>query len=142
MKPVHIVLDSNVLVSALRSRKGASFRLLSLIGSNKVALHISVPLVVEYEDVLSREGIGLILGARDVADVLDYLCRVAIKHEVFFLWRPVLPDPRDEMVLEVAVTSQCDYIVTYNKRDFAGAERFGVGVVDAREVLQLIGELP
>ena len=81
------------------------------------------------------------LTRRDIGDILDYLCAAAIKRDVYYLWRPVLRDPDDDMVLELAVTAGCDYIVTYNKNDFKGAERFGIQVVDAREFLQKIGEL-
>jgi len=140
--PLQIVLDTNVLVAALRSRKGASYRLLSLIDSGKFEINLSVPLVIEYEDVLTRLCLELELSKSDMGDLLDYLCRVANRHEVYFLWRPSLKDPKDEMVLELAVTAGCRHIVTYNKRDFAGVEQFGIEVLDAREFLQLIGDLP
>ena len=71
----------------------------------------------------------------------SYLCSVANRHEVYFLWRPSLKDPKDEMVLELVVTAGCHHIVTYNKRDFAGVERFGIAVIDAREFLKTIGEI-
>ena len=63
-------------------------------------------------------------------------------HEIYFLWRPYLPDPQDDMVLELAVNAGCKYIVTYNKRDFRGAETFGIEVVTAKEFLEKIGVLP
>lgn len=77
----------------------------------------------------------------DIADVLDYLCQVAGLHEIHFLWRPRLKDPDDEMILELAVGSSCDYIVTYNKQDFPGVEKFSVELVTAKELLQKIGAL-
>jgi predicted nucleic acid-binding protein len=61
---------------------------------------------------------------------------------VFFLWRPTLPDPADDSVLELAVASGSDFIVTYNKRHFTGTERFGVRAVDAKEFLRIIEEVP
>jgi putative PIN family toxin of toxin-antitoxin system len=137
-----IVLDTNVLIAGLRSRTGASFRLLSLLGTREdFELHLSVPLILEYEQVAKRQAKALGLSHEDIDDVLDYLCSVAVRHEIFFLWRPILRDPRDDMVLELAVSASCRTVVTYNKRDFEGAEKFGIDVETAREFLQRIGEL-
>jgi predicted nucleic acid-binding protein len=82
------------------------------------------------------------LEADDVDDLLNYLCAAANRHQIHFLWRPFLKDPKDEMVLELAVSACCDYIVTYNHRDFLGAETFGVQVIEPAELLRSIGELP
>ena len=137
-----LVLDTNVLIAALRSRTGASFRLLDLLGTREdLELHMSVPLVLEYEQVAKRQAKALGLSHEDIDDVLDYLCSIAVRHEIFFLWRPVLKDPRDDMVLELAVSASCRTIVTYNKRDFEGSEKFGIEVETAKEFLQRIGEL-
>ena len=135
-----IVLDTNVLVSAVRSQRGASYRLLSLVGGEEFEITISVPLVFEYEDALMRI-VPRVLTTSDVQDLLDYLCEVADKRQVFYLWRPVFSDPRDDHVLEAAVAGGCDGIVTFNRRDFAGAEQFGVRVMGPREFLLEIGEL-
>ena len=135
-----IVIDTNVLVSAVRSRRGASFRLLSLVGGKEFEITVSVPLTFEYEDALMRIVPG-ILAASDVRDLLDYLCEVADKRRVFYLWRPVLSDPRDDHVLEAAVAGGCDAIVTFDRRHFAGAERFGVRVMGPKEFLIDVGEL-
>lgn len=121
-----MVLDTNVLVAGLRSRRGASFRLLSEIGRGRFELVVSVPLVLEYEDVLGRQAGALHLDAAERAAVLDFLCLEARHQEVFFLWRPVLQDPADDMVLEVAVAAACERIVTFNLRHFAVAARFGI----------------
>ena len=67
---------------------------------------------------------------------------MANQREVFYLWRPFLKDARDDMVLELAVGAECNFIVTYNKRDFRGVERFGIAVVTPKEFLQKVGELP
>jgi len=141
---LQIVLDTNVLVSALRSRRGTSFLLLSRVGRPDAGfeLNLSVPLVFEYEDVLQRQQRTLGLTASDVADVLDYLCAVARHREIYFLWRPALRDPRDDMVLELAVEAACDFIVTFNARDFVGAERFGVRVITPQGLLRQLGVLP
>lgn len=136
----HIVIDTNVLVSVVRSRRGASFRLLSLVGAKEFEIAVSVPLVLEYEDALMRIVPG-ILAASDVQDLLDYLCEVADKRRVFYLWRPVLSDPRDDHVLEAAVAGGCDAIVTFDRRHFAGAEQFGVRVMGPKEFLIDVGAL-
>ena len=140
--PPSIVLDTNVLISALRSRRGASHLLLSLVGSGRFDVNVSVPLVFEYEDVARRQAPELGLSHADVDDVIDYLCRVGRHHRIHFLWRPVLRDPRDDMVLELAVEAACDAIVTHNVEDFAGAERFGILVLRPGAFLRRIGVIP
>lgn len=136
-----IVLDTNVLVSALRSRTGAAFRLLSIVGTGDFDIAVSVPLVLEYEDALLRCVDQTPLEKEDVDVVLDYLCSVAKQQDIFFLWRPLLRDPKDDLVAEVGVAAGCDAIVTYNRRDFAGVERFGVRVLSPAEFLTEIGAL-
>ena len=137
-----IVLDTNVLISALRSRRGASFRLLSLVGTGRFDIALSVPLVLEYEGVADRMLADLAVSAGDLSDILDYLCSVAIHRPIFFLWRPTLPDPKDDMVLELAVDAGAPVIVTFNLRDFVGVDRFGIRALTPREYLQEIGEIP
>ena len=134
-----IVLDTNVLVAGLRSRQGASHRLLQAIGSGAFDLVLSVPVVLEYEEVLKRMTRSLGLSGSDVDDVLDYLCSVAEPREIHFLWRPLLPDPHDDMVLELAVEARCDSIITFNVRDFAGAESFGIRVLTPPRFLSELG---
>ncbi len=85
---------------------------------------------------------ALPLESADIDDILDYICAVANKREVFFLWRPYLSDPKDDFILELAVEAQCDFVITYNKRDFKGIEKFGIEAATPKEFLQIIGELP
>lgn len=126
---VRVVLDTNVLVAAIRSRRGASFAVLSRVGTGQFEVAVSVPLVLEYEDALLRSRAAANLGERDISDLVDYVCSVAVRQDIFFLWRPQLRDPGDDLVLEIAVASNCDAIVTHNVRDFTGAERFGIRIV-------------
>ncbi len=135
-------MDTNVLIAALRSRRGASYRLLRLIGSDRFDLHLSVPLVLEYEEVARRLITEIPLTEAEIDDIIDYLCQVAIRWEIFYLWRPRLRDPKDDLVLELAVTAGCEFIVTFNQRDFPEASQFGIQVVTPKEFLQKIGELP
>ena len=113
--------------------------MLSLVGTRLFELNVSVPLVFEYEDVAKRQARTLGLTHGDVDDVIDYLCSVAHHRRIYFLWRPVLRDPRDDMVLELAVEAECEYIVTHNVEDFAGADRFGVGILRPGAFLRRIG---
>jgi putative PIN family toxin of toxin-antitoxin system len=124
-----VVLDTSVLVAAVRSRRGASFQLLSRVGTGAFDIAVSVPLVLEYEDALLRHLSASALAIEDVHAVIDYLCSVATRQEIFFLWRPALRDPGDDLVLEVAVAANCEAIVTHNIRDFEGARRFGLRVL-------------
>lgn len=137
-----IVIDTNVLVSALRSRLGAAHRLLLLIDSGRFEFCLCVPLLLEYEDVCKRLVEEINLTEQAIDDILDYVCKKANQVTVFYLWRPVLRDPSDDMVLELAIAAECDAIVTFNKRHFRGAEKFGVHIQTPKEFLTQIGALP
>ena len=96
--------------------------------------------MLEYEDVLSRPEFRV--SPEDVRDVVDYLCTVGNRHRVSFLWRPYLNDPKDDMVLELAGSAGCSYIVTFNERDFRDIEPFGLDAIRPAEFLRVIGDLP
>lgn len=99
-------------------------------------------MVLEYEQSLLRHAEELALAESEVQDFLDYVCAVSEHREIFFLWRPFLSDPEDDLVLEVAVSGACDAIVTYNTRDFAGVEsEFGIEISTPAEFLRKLGEL-
>ena len=122
-------MDTNVLISALRSRNGASFQVLSRVGQGEFDIVLSVPLIIEYDDVAKRQSRALGLRHADIDAVLDYMCHVGELRGIFFLWRPFLKDPLDDMVLEVAFEGDCDFIVTHNVRDFEGIEKFGLSAL-------------
>lgn len=137
------VLDTNVLVLALRSPAGLSAELLrrTLLGQLTVAG--SVPLFMEYEAVLLRpeQLAAAELAPAEILNVLDVLAGVIRPVEIHYLWRPQLRDADDDMVLELAVNAQRLAqpvgIVTFNQRDFLPqAERFGVEVLSPRRVIQ------
>ena len=136
-----VVLDTSVLVAGARSRNGASFQLLSRIGTGAFDIAVSVPLVLEYEDALKRDPPATGLSDEDVQDIIDYMCSVAVRQEIFYLWRPALRDPGDDLVLELAVAASCEAIVTHNVRDFAGIGRFGLELFTPGEFLQRLGDL-
>ena len=141
MSTPQIVIDTNVIIAALRSKRGASSKLLSLLGTGRFDIHDSVPLVLEYEDVIQRQRAILGLSNRDVSDFINSLCALAQHHEIYFLWRPFLSDANDELILELVVSAQCDYIVTHNLSDFKGIDKFGIKAITPREFLQIIGEV-
>jgi putative PIN family toxin of toxin-antitoxin system len=126
-----------VLVAAIRSDRGASRQLLLSALDGKIAALVSVPLMVEYEAVLTRPEHCLAsgLGANEMNEILDALAKVSIPVHLRFLWRPRLKDPADEMVLETAVNGAADRLVTFNQRHLGAAARdFGIRVMPPREV--------
>ncbi len=135
-----VVIDTNVLVAGLLSNLGASHRLLRLVGDHRWRINVSVPLILESEQTLKRVCPAATLSGSDIDALMHFLCANANLRLIFFLWRPLLPDPKDEFVLELAVESRADFLVTFNTRDFVGAERFGIRVVSPREFLAIIGE--
>ena len=141
MQTPDIVLDTNVIVAALRSKRGASNKLLSMVGTHRFEIHDSVALILEYEDVLQRYRTEIGLSQDEVADFIDSLCSMAHHHKIYFLWRPTLSDVNDELVLELAVTARCEYIVTHNISDFKGVDKFGIRAITPREFLQIILEV-
>jgi putative PIN family toxin of toxin-antitoxin system len=136
---VRVVLDTSVLVAAWRSRTGASYALLTHLRAGDFEIAVSVPLVIEYEAVLLRHLQDGGLSPKDVEVFVDYLCLVAKKQDIFFLWRPFLRDPDDDMLVEPAVAAQCVGIVTHNVRDFAGVEKVGLRIFTPAVFLMKIG---
>ena len=133
------MLDSSVVISGFRSRRGASYRLLDLVADRHLVLLATPALFLEYEDVLKRpeqrEVSGLTLAQVDTA--LAALAAVVEPVEVHFAWRPQLADPDDEMVLDAAVNGRADALVTHNLADFAQAvPRFGLALLRPGELLE------
>lgn len=133
-----VVLDTNVIVAGLRSNMGASFRILELIAAGSVDFAISVPLFLEYEDVLKRPAMlrDTGLSVQDVDTVLDVLAAKARHTRLHFLWRPQLRDANDEMVLETAVNADAGAIITFNHTDFLpAATAFKLDVIFPKDYL-------
>lgn len=95
-------------------------------------------LFVEYRAILLRPENLAGRNPVQVDGFLDYLLSIASLQEIYFLWRPVLPDPNDDMVLELAVAARCEYIVTYNRRDFRGCDRWGISAITPAELLRMM----
>jgi putative PIN family toxin of toxin-antitoxin system len=135
-----VVIDTNILVAAMRSTLGASHRLLNLMGDGRWRPNLTVALVLEYEAVLKRNCREFGLTETDIDEALDGICSQAGLHPIYFLWRPVAADPDDDLVLEAAIASHSDFIVTFNKRDFAGSTQFGIRCLTPQEFLILLEE--
>lgn len=127
-----------MLVAVARSRLGASNALLLRLPDTAFEPAISVPLFVEYEAVLLRSENLLNRERTTVESFLDFLLSVSHLQEVFFAWRPALPDPDDDFILELAVAAGCGYIVTHNVRDFSGSEKWGITAITPSDFLKLI----
>jgi putative PIN family toxin of toxin-antitoxin system len=130
-----VVVDSNVIYAGLFSKQGASHQILKLIRRKSIVPAISVALFGEYDDVLGREPLSKIFPDIDRNKFLNYLCSVGVLTEIYFLWRPFLKDPKDDMVLELSVAAQVRFIITHNLRYFRGIEAFGKEAITPRDFL-------
>ena len=135
---LRIVVDTSVVASAVRSRHGGSAALLRTVEAGGLTAMATVPLLLEYEDVLKRPEQRATSGF-SLADVDGYLSELTAFLEpvsVHLLWRPQLRDPGDELVLEAAINGRADVLVTHNVRDFTdAAPRFGVRVLRPADLL-------
>ncbi len=141
----NIVINTNVLVSGLASRQGASYALLQLIGRSQLRLFASPPLWLEYESVLKRPEIIELhhLTTVEVDTFLDGLALFTTPVKLHFLWRPQLRDPNDEMVLETAVNAMADALITHNLVDFEPAKhRFNLTVITPGKLLKQLDNTP
>ena len=138
MKRIEVVLDTNVLYAGLYSSEGASFRILSGIQQRILTPVLSTSLLFEYEEVLRRNQETLKLSSMEIENLLDELCLYAVHQEIYFLWRPQLPDPKDDHILELAFASEANVIVTHNLKDFTRAPRFGVRVLKPKDFLEVM----
>jgi putative PIN family toxin of toxin-antitoxin system len=134
-----VVMDTSVVVAALRSRAGASNALLRLVGNGRLTLLSTPPLFLEYEDVLKRAEHRLEhgLSLEDIDEFLAELAALIEPVEVHYGWRPQLRDANDEMVLEAAVHGAADALVTFNVKDFADAGlQFEIPILRPADVLK------
>jgi putative PIN family toxin of toxin-antitoxin system len=140
---VRFVLDTNVLVAALRSPWGASYALVSALPLAHWELVLSVPVYLEYQDVLLRPGlVPAALSSSDILAFCRFLASIARPQDIYFRWPSFLADPRDDMLLELAVAAGATHIVTHNTRHFHGSESFGVRGLAPAAFLRSVGLRP
>ena len=135
---MRVVIDTNVVLSSLLSRRGASFRLVQRLGSPQFQPVISPPLCLEYEDVFRRPGLLTGYAPQDIGDFLDYFLAQCIECRIHFLWRPHLPDPKDDSVLELALAGGAPFIITHNIRHFRSADSLGIRAVTPDQFLRIL----
>ncbi|MHB1591468.1 MAG: putative toxin-antitoxin system toxin component, PIN family [Sulfuricella sp.] len=140
---MRIILDTSVLVSAVRSRNGASYQLLSMLPSRDFEIALTVALYTEWQAVLTRpEHLPPGVTVDATLRFLRYLASIAYLQDVHFLWRPFLRDPDDDMVLECAVASGSQFIVTHNMKDFRRVEELKVQAIKPADFLRLLRSRP
>lgn len=140
---IRLVLDTNVLVTALCNQDGASHLLIRWVLADKIILSASPALWLEYEAVIKRPEIRLRHGiaVENLDIVLDTLAAHVEPVHLSYLWRPQLRDPNDEMVLETALNAGADALVTFNTKDFAAAvKRFNLRLLTPSECVKFTGE--
>ena len=137
---LRVVLDTSVVVAALRSRRGASNEVLRLVARGRLTALATPALFLEYEEVLGRpeQRAAHGLHEQELVGVLAALASALEPVSVHIIWRPQLRDPSDEMVLETAINGRADAIVTFNVRDFGAAGRFGLSVMRPGDILQKV----
>ena len=134
-----LVLDSNILVSGLRASRGASHALLQKIAhDDRLRLHVSTPVVLEYEEVLIRELVPSHFTADQISSFLDDLIARSIRHSSVVRRRPISADPDDDALIELALTSGADALITHNLSDFTSINQMGVALLTPGGLLRLL----
>ena len=137
-----VILDTNVILAVAYSQRGASSKLLDLLADGEYEIALTLPLFLEYRDVLLRDS-TIARGVKRSAaiELCEDLAAVAHGQIVYFLWRPWLRDANDDLVLEAAVASGAQHIVTHNVRDFINQNvesSFGISILKPQELLALL----
>lgn len=135
---IRAVIDTNVFIAALRSSSGASFQIFMAADRGDFEVALSVPLLAEYDDVSARPDIGITIPSASIDAIIGRIAQIAHKQPIYFLWRPILPDPKDDMVLELGIAAGVSHIVTFNCKDFTQAAEFGITINSPSEFLTLI----
>ncbi|MGA1797018.1 MAG: putative toxin-antitoxin system toxin component, PIN family [bacterium] len=138
MDKIRVILDTDVLYAGLYSSEGASFQILRAIERGQIQIILSTTLLFEYEDVVYRKDSEPGLSERQIEAILNNLCRLSVHQKIYFLWRPVLQDPKDDHILEVAIASQTNIIVTHTIRDFKGIDTSGIRTITPMQLLKEI----
>jgi predicted nucleic acid-binding protein len=132
-------MDTNALVAAVRSDRGASRVLLTAALERRYQIVASVPLMLQYESVLTRSEhlVAAGISEADIQVLLDAIALVVTPVRISYLWRPMLPDPNDDLVLETAVNGSAEVVITFNRRHFEPtAARFGIEILAPAEAVR------
>lgn len=133
-----VVLDTSVVIAAARSRRGASSRLLGLLADGRFSAALSTTLLLEYEETIHRRTPPGSWSESEVTEFLDAMCALTEHHDIPFRVRPLLRDPDDDFVIELALAAAVDYVVTHNAKDFEGRGPLGVRVITPGEFLRML----
>ena len=141
MEHYRVILDTNVILAAMRSRTGASHRLLLTIGHSRWQSVVTPALMYQVPrtwlgDRATRPDCRL----QDITNILDLVYQHSHRQAVWFSWRPLSADPGDDAILEAAIAGRCDFVVSFNERHLRAASEFGIGVLRPADLLKLIGE--
>lgn len=139
---IRAILDTNVVLSALRSRNGASFEIMKRFELGEFTLLLSNTVLAEYEEILKRELVPLGFSHVWIEQFLDELCFEAQSFKPSASWKPALPDPDDEPLAQLAMESKIDYLVTHNVRHFPADRLPAVRVVDPKTFLDILRKSP
>ncbi len=139
--PYQIVIDTNVFLAGLRSKKGASYKLLSILNDKRFQINISATLIFEYEEILKREQEQISLTNEDIDDIINGICHLANHHEIFYIWRPLAKDKDDDFLIDLALKCQAQFIISYNDKDLKPIEKFGISILTPKQFLQRLGEI-
>ena len=140
-KPYQIVIDTNVILAGLKSKKGASYKLLTILNDQRFQINISTTLVFEYEEILKREQQKIGLNNEDIDNFINGICYLANHHQLFYIWRPLAKDKDDDFLIDLALKCQAQFIVSYNQKDLQPVEKFGISILTPKQFLQLLGEI-
>ena len=135
---IRAILDTNIIFAGLYSKQGASFQVLRAILSQRIEPVLTISLIFEYEDVLKRKSKMSGFNFKEIDSFLDNLCSLSSTQKIHYLWRPFLPDPKDDHLLELAVASRVNKIASFNAKDFKGVNKFGVKVITPKQLLEEI----
>lgn len=138
---VRAVLDTNILLSALRSRNGASHEILCRLVSRQFELVIGNTVLAEYDEVLKRECPRFGVPVATVDRFLDALCASSTYFQTSSFWKPALPDPDDEAIAQLALEAKVGYLVTCNQRHFPAERLPAIRVITPKELLQVLKSL-
>jgi putative PIN family toxin of toxin-antitoxin system len=132
------VLDTNVLVAAFRSRTGAAFEIFRRLRHDEWTAVLSNHLTYEYEEVLKRDAAALSLSLADIDHLLNAICARGEEWRLTHNWEPILHDPDDEPLVQLARESGALVIITHNARHLQPALALGIQVLKPVEFLSIL----